>query len=182
MSHAQFQNAHFSTGRLPMTPSRESFSASGRAAAPSTIRNVSRNQHFFSARGTSGTAPRSLERGQGRGQSQISNSNRQAGRFTGNGREVARPGNSSSNTGSNNGFRRFSQSGQNTVAQSRSTGPVNNSPARPETRGNSNWGSAPRPGNSASSMPAREGGNGNRGGWQKFSPMPSRSSSGSQVE
>src|SRR5271157_5854881 len=50
MSHAQFQNAHFSTGKLPMTPSRESYSASGRPAAASTTRNVSENQHFFSAR------------------------------------------------------------------------------------------------------------------------------------
>ena len=58
MSHAQFQNAHFSTGRLPVTPSRESFSASGRPAAASTTRNVSQNQHFFSARGTTAPASR----------------------------------------------------------------------------------------------------------------------------
>lgn len=167
MSHAQFQNARFTAGRVPMTPNRESFSASGRPAAASTMRHVSQNQHFFSARGTSGTGSRSF----GRGQSQISNSNRPAGRFTGNGSEVAGPGsansNMRSNASSNNGFRRFSQSGQNTVAQ-----------ARPETRGNSNWGSTPRPGNSARSMPAREGGNG--GGWQKFSPMPSRPPSASR--
>jgi hypothetical protein len=160
MSHAQFQNARFSTGRLPMTPGRESFSASGRAAAPSTTRNVAQNQHFFSARGASGTASRSLERGQGRGQSQMSNGNRQAGGFTGNGREVARPGNTSSNSGSP----RFSQ----------------NSEPRGNSRGNSNWGSAPRPGNSAGSMPARDSRNGNGGGWQRFSPMPPRSSSGSR--
>ncbi len=177
MSHAQFQNAHFSTGRLPMTPGRESFSASGRAAAPSTMRNVSRNQHFFSARGTSGTASRSF----GRGQSQMSNGNRQVGRSTGNGREVARPGNGNSNmrsnASSNTGFRRFSPSEPNGGAQSRSTGPRNNSPARPETRGNSNWGSAPRPGNSAGSMSARGSNNANGGGWQRFSTMPPRSSS-----
>jgi hypothetical protein len=53
MTHTQFQNARFSTGRLPVSPSRESFSASGRAAAPSTTRNVSQNQHFFSAHGAS---------------------------------------------------------------------------------------------------------------------------------
>ena len=134
---------------LPMTPSRESFSASGRPAAPSTTRNVSQNQHFFSARGSSGTASRSF----GRGPSQMSNGNRQVGGFTGNGREVARPGNS----GSNSGFQRFSQNSQ--------------------TRGNSNWGSAPRPGNSGGSMSARASSSGNRGGWQKFSPMPQRSSS-----
>jgi len=51
MGHAELQNAHFNTGRLSVTPSRESFSASGRAAAASTTRNVSQNQHFFSTQG-----------------------------------------------------------------------------------------------------------------------------------
>ena len=146
MSHAQFQNARFTTGKLPMNPSRESFSASGRPAAASTMRNVSQNQHFFSARGATATAPRSSERGQ----SQISNLNRQNSRSIGNGRAVARPG----NTSSNSGFQRFSQSS--------------------ETRGNSNSGSGLRPGNSGGSISAR--GSSNGGGWQKFSPMPPRSS------
>jgi hypothetical protein len=151
ISHAQFQNARFTNGRVPMTPSRESFSASGRPAAASTMRHVSQNQHFFSARGTSGAASRSF----GRGQSQISNSNRPAGRFTGNGREVARPG----STSSNSGFQRF---GRNS-----------------ESRTNSNWGSAARPGNSGGSMSARATSNSNGAGWQKFSPIPQRSSTGS---
>ena len=149
MSHAQFQNARFTTGKLPVNPSRESFSASGRPAAASTTRNVPRNQHFFSARGTTATSPN--------------------GRSIGNGREVSRPGNSQSNINSNNGssgVRRFGQSGQNPVAGSRSTGPGNNSPSRPETRGNS-----------SGSTPTRDRGNSNGGGWQKFSPMPPRSSS-----
>ncbi len=177
MSHAQFKNAHFTTGRLPVNPSRESFSASGRPAAPSTTRNVPQNQHFFSARGTNAT-PRSMERGQ----SQISNLNRQNGRSAGNGREVSRPGNRSSNTnsnnGSNNGFRRFGQSGTNNVGQSRSAVAANHAQSRPETRGNSNWGSASRAGNSVGSTPVRESGNNNRGGWQQFTPMPARPSSG----
>ena len=148
MNHAQFQNAHFSTGRLPVSPSRESFSASGRPAAPSTTRNLSQNQHFFSARGTT-AAPRSVALG--------------------------RPGNSVSNTRPNNGFQRFGQSGQNsgqsTVSQPRSIGsrpmgPQNNSVSRPETRGNSNGGSTPARGSVN-----------NGGGWQRFSPMPARPSS-----
>src|ERR1019366_5865547 len=73
MGHAELQNAHFTTGRLPVTPSRASFSASGRPAAASTTRNLSQNQHFFSARGTTGPTSN--------------------GRSIGNGREVARPGN-----------------------------------------------------------------------------------------
>jgi len=176
MSHAAFQNAHFTTGRLPVTPSRESFSASGRPAAPSTTRNVSQNQHFFSARGNT-AAPRSVQLGR----PQIANTNQQGGRSIGNVHEAPRPG----NTSSNHGFQRFAQSGQISGQNSgqvsvpgpRSTGsrPIgsqNNSFSRPETRGNSNWGSAP----------ARNNGSSNGGGWQRFSPMPARPSSQSSSE
>jgi len=148
MTHAQFQNAHFSTGRLPVTPSRESFSASGRPAAASTTRNVSQNQHFFSARGTTGAASnaRSAE----------------AGREGGG----ARAGNFGSNVNStnlNSGSQRSSQSSERSL----------------ESRGSSNAGSAPRPGNSGGSTTARESGSSN-GGWQKFTPMPPRSSSSAE--
>jgi hypothetical protein len=51
MSHGEFQNARFTTGKVPVSPTRQSYSASGRAAAPSTTRNATLNQHFFSARG-----------------------------------------------------------------------------------------------------------------------------------
>ncbi|MGC2515777.1 MAG: FecR family protein, partial [Terriglobales bacterium] len=63
MSHAELRNAHFTTGRLPVSPSRESFSASGRAAAASTTRNVSQNQHFFSTRGSTAAASNSRSTG-----------------------------------------------------------------------------------------------------------------------
>ena len=141
MSHAEFQNAHFTTGRLPVNASRGGFSASGRPAAPSTTRNLAQNQHFFSARGNTATGSN--------------------GRSFGNGR----PANGGLNNSLNNG------------AGSRSTG-LNNSQSRQEMRGNSNWGSAPRPGNSGSSPSARGNGNSNGGGWQKFSPMSPRASSG----
>ena len=164
MSHAAFQNAHFSTGRLPVNPTRESFSASGRPAAASTTRNVSQNQHFFSARanGNGTTSSRSLALGR----PQVANGNRPDGRSTGNVREAPRPG----STSSNNGFQRFGQSGQisgrnsgqNGVAGSRSTEPRFMGPpshvSRPETRGS------------------------NGGGWQRFSPMPARPSSQSTSE
>ncbi len=129
VSHAQFQNARFSTGRLPVSPSRESFSASGRPAAASTTRNVSQNQHFFSS---------------SRGATAASDS-----RLTGSRREMARPGNTSTNARNNSGPERGS-----------------------ETRGSSNSNSASRPSGSTS---ARESGSSN-GGWQKFSPMAPRSS------
>jgi hypothetical protein len=173
MNQAQFQNAHFTTGKVPVNPSRESFSASGRPAAASTTRNVSQNQHFFSPRGNTTTTSRSFAGGQ----SPTSNLRQQNGRFYSNGHEVARPGSTSSNVNSNSGFQRFGQSGQNqsgqnsrpnSIAQSRSTAP--------EPQRNSNGGSAPRPGNT-SSAPTRESGSSNGGGWQKFSPMPARPSS-----
>jgi FecR protein len=61
MTHAQFQNARATTGRLPVSPSRESFSASGRPAAASTTRNVASNQHFFSTHGTVAAGARSAD-------------------------------------------------------------------------------------------------------------------------
>ena len=167
MNHQQFQNARFTTGRLPVNPSHESFSASGRPAAPSTIRNFSHNQRFFSARNNTASPARSLDRGntgttsRSLNRGQVSNNNRQQGGSFGGRNETARP--------TNNGFQRFGQSGPNNIAPSR-PGSVNNS--RPESRGNSNWGSAPRPGNPSNSVPGRE--SGNRAGWQRFTPMPQR--------
>jgi Family of unknown function (DUF6600)/FecR protein len=179
MSHEAFRNANFTTGRVPVRPGRESFSASGRRAAPSTMRHVSRNQHFFSARGNTAIASRSF----GRGQQRISNTERLGGRSTGrevarpgSGREVARSANARSMVNSNNGFRRFSsEAGPNHVAGSRSVGPGNNSRPRSETRGNSNSGAAGRPGNFGGSRATREN-RSNGGGWQKFSPMHARPS------
>src|SRR5271157_5302684 len=143
ISHAQFQNARFSTGRLPVTPSRESFSASGRPAAASTTRNVAQNQHFFSARGATATAPN--------------------GRSTGN---VARPGNSSSRTSLNNGLQRSGQSSETRGnSGSSATRPGNSSgstTARESGSSNGGWQKfspmAPR----SSSESARPGGSGGR--------------------
>ncbi len=81
--HAEMQNAHFSTGKVGITPTRASYSASGRAAAAATTRNVSENQHFFSGR---------------------NNTTSSMGRSAGNGREAARAGSGSSNAGSQHSF------------------------------------------------------------------------------
>lgn len=49
ISSESFRKASIMTGRMPVNPSRESFSPSNRAASPSTIRNGSfGSQHFFS--------------------------------------------------------------------------------------------------------------------------------------
>ncbi|HUO13866.1 MAG TPA: DUF6600 domain-containing protein [Verrucomicrobiae bacterium] len=45
-THAQLGGAHMMAGNLPVVPSRASLSASGRAAAPSTVRNGG-NERFF---------------------------------------------------------------------------------------------------------------------------------------
>jgi hypothetical protein len=73
MTHDQMQNARFNTGRLSVSPSRESMSASGRPAAASTTRNVSQNQHFFSAR--SGATGAANGRSSGNGSSNERSSN-----------------------------------------------------------------------------------------------------------
>jgi uncharacterized protein DUF6600/FecR-like protein len=214
MDHAAFQNARFSTGRLPVTPGRESFSASGRPAAPSTMRNVSRNQHFFSTGRTPVTTRGAFE---GR-QAQAPSNARQNSRFTptpgnqrstategdprsgqparnglnstANGREVARPGES----GSNSGWRRFGQ-GQssspssgfgnrdragNTSMAPRSKSPVNNNAPRrlgpptpaPAERGAANPArdAEMRPGNQGNSTSARE----SNSEWRRFTPAPPR--------
>jgi hypothetical protein len=51
-THEQLTGAHMMTGNLPVVPSRASLSASGRAAAPSTIHGNS-SQHFFGTQSTS---------------------------------------------------------------------------------------------------------------------------------
>ncbi|MFZ0814061.1 MAG: DUF6600 domain-containing protein, partial [Candidatus Sulfotelmatobacter sp.] len=51
-THAQLSSAHMMTGNLPVVPSRASLSASGRAAAPSTIHS-SASQHFFGTQSAS---------------------------------------------------------------------------------------------------------------------------------
>jgi hypothetical protein len=51
-THAQLSGARMMTGNLPVVPTRASLSASGKAAAPSTIHN-SGSQHFFGTPSTS---------------------------------------------------------------------------------------------------------------------------------
>jgi hypothetical protein len=51
-SRAQLSSARMMTGNMPVVPSHASLSASGRAAAPSTIHN-SGSQHFFGTQNTS---------------------------------------------------------------------------------------------------------------------------------
>src|ERR1700723_970794 len=144
MTHSQFQNARFSTGRLPVSPSRESFSASGRAAAASTTRNVSQNQHFFSARGASTASSGRAASG-----------------------ETARSGNGGFNGRSNSGSERMSANSNSAArtgaaASGREGGGSGGwqkfSPVTPRSSSEASRGEAGRSGESA-------GGGGNRGSY-----------------
>ena len=185
VSHATLQNAHFATGNLPVTPTRASLSASGRAAAPSTMVNRGGNS-FYSSRGTTTAANGRSFNSFDREQAQVNNAMRQNGVSPANGsqrgfentnnaarngvssfhNDNARPGNVNSSLNSNGGSRGF--------------GANENTRSTSDPRGNSGWGSVPRPGNSVSAESGRESGGavnngGNNGGWQKFTPMQPRS-------
>jgi hypothetical protein len=171
MSHSEMQNARFSTGRLPVTPKRESYSASGRAGAASTTHNASLNQHFFSTRGSAAAS---------------------SNRAVANGRESARvmnrPGSSS---GANRGFERSSADRPSTARPStdrpgQNSSVRSNSNARTSQSSNGGWqkfspmtprssspSSSPAMRGSASgSRPSMGGGPENRGSYS-----PSRSAS-----
>jgi hypothetical protein len=87
MSADSFRQGSMMTGKMPVTPSRESFSPSGRAASQSTIRSASSgSQHFFSggARTNAGAG----------GARSFGNSNEARGQsgFAGNGGSTAQSG------------------------------------------------------------------------------------------
>ncbi|MFY9676198.1 MAG: DUF6600 domain-containing protein [Terriglobales bacterium] len=181
VDHASLQNAHFATGNLPVTPTRSSLSASGRAAAPGTVHNSAGNQHFFSTRGAStGATSHSFAREQASvsnamRQSGVSPANRGAGESRsgfGNGTSNRAGNTQSTARGSEPGFR------GNEGTASRSMGEQRGNIAG-ESRGNESRGNMTaesRGGNSIGSS-GREGGGASNGGWQKFSPMAPRSTS-----
>ena len=79
ISEASFRGANAMTGRMPVNPSRESFSPSGRAANPSTIRGgEAGSQHFFSSNraGFAGGAANRGESGFGGNRGSFANGSR----------------------------------------------------------------------------------------------------------
>ena len=57
ISEASFRQSSVMTGKMPVTPSRESFSPSGRAANPASFRNAPpSSQHFFTGGSRANTA------------------------------------------------------------------------------------------------------------------------------
>jgi hypothetical protein len=87
ISEASFRQASMLAGKMPVTPSRESFSPSGRAANPSSFRNAPpSSQHFFNsgsrtnAAGSRSSGNTSSVSNAARAQS-VSGGNRNAGSF-----------------------------------------------------------------------------------------------------
>jgi len=150
MTHAQFQSARFTTGRVPVSPGRESYSASGRPAAASTTRNASENQHFFSSqrtsqatnRGSMSAAANDRSMANGRENSRFGNGNSERSseaRGNSNSGAASRSGNSGGSTSareggsSNGGWQKFSP-----MARSSSeSGRAGESAGRPSLGGSS---------------------------------------------
>jgi hypothetical protein len=157
MSAVSFREGSMMTGKMPVTPSRESFSPSGRAASQSTIRSAgSSSQHFFngSSRTTAGTsASRSFgNSNQTRGQSGFA-------------------GNSGSTAQSNRqGWQHFSTPQSGAANHSgQGFGASNSASVNNSSRGSF---TSPSRGSTGSQTE-------NRGSWQHFTPPASSSRGGS---
>jgi hypothetical protein len=186
ISEASFRQGSAMTGKMPVTPSRESFSPSGRTANASAIRNATpSSQHFFNggsrANGTTGSRS-------------FGNSNAGAGPQSGFGgnrsnsvstsqspRAFGNPGNAGNGSVNNSGSSTQSsrQGGWQhfTLPQS---GASNRSG---QGFGENNRGSVNNSPSGSSSSPSRESTQGsqagNRGSWQHFTPPTQTSRGGS---
>ncbi len=155
ISSASFQRASLMTGKMPVSPARDSFSPSGRAANPASFRNApSASQHFFNggARANAGISSRQSS----------SFANNRAGSSFGGGR-------SASVQSSRPGWRTFSppSGSSNTRA-----------PAMNSARGN--FGQSESRG-SNQSRPSLGAENQNRGSWQHFTPPSHQSQAQGQA-
>lgn len=164
MSEASFRQASMVSGRMPISPSRQSYSAAGHAANPASFRNApSSSQHFFSAAGrgntgSNGFAGRSVNNNVSGRESFGANGNRGGGSFNG-----GANGNRGAITSSRPGWHTFTPpSGANRGGQSQGFAGNN----RGETNGNfSNRGNA-----GAQSE--------NRSGFERFSQPSQQSNRG----
>jgi len=90
MSEASFRQASMVSGKMPISPSRESFSPSGRAANPASFRSApAASQRFFSAAGRTNTASNGFA---SRSSANINNTARGQSGFGGNTNRNANPG------------------------------------------------------------------------------------------
>ncbi len=146
VSGEMFRNAHMVHGNLPVVPTRQSLSASGRPAARSTMSNRMENQRFFSNSRTPAMTRASFAQEQARMQNNI----RQNSRFTPiNGNQVGSNQRTMANEGNNRSGARQGMTGAPRQG-------MNASPAQP-VRGPE----GARPGSVANN-------NGANAGWRRF--------------
>jgi hypothetical protein len=154
ISEASFRSASLVSGKMPVNPSRESFSPSGRNANPSTIRNAPPNsQRFFTGGSRANAGVNSGNNNGARNQSS----------FGGN---------------RNNGGFQPMNSNRNNAAPSVSTGRAAQG-FEQSNRGSGN--NQPNSGRETFASPSRESNQQARGNWQQFTP-PSRQPQGQTTD
>ncbi len=165
-THAQLSSAHMMTGNLPVVPTRASLSASGRAAAPSTIHSTA-SQSFFGRQSTS--HPESFQ-----SQTQHLQQSMQQSHFN-----PVTAGSRGTGSAETRGAASAASSGRPSPGAASGTRETNNSAARstgpPATNENANRGSTSSGSRTDQSSASR--GEPNRGEWKTFTP-PSRSTGG----
>ena len=164
-THAQLSGARMMTGNLPVVPSRASLSASGRAAAPSTIHSGA-SQHFFGT--PSSSHPESFQQQTARLQQSI-----QQNHFA-----PVVTGSRGTNAGATEARGTDSRGTDSRSTDSRGT-------SSPAGRSNASTSPAGRDAGSATakneSTPA-EHGDANRGEWKSFTPPSHTGESASRGE
>jgi hypothetical protein len=147
MSAASFRQGSMMTGKMPVTPSRESFSPSGRAASQSTIRSAgSSSQHFFnggsrtnsSAAGTGGS--RSFGNSSGaRGQSGFGASSGSTAQSNRQGWQHFAPPQSGATNHSGQGFGANNSASVNNSSRGSLASPSRGSTSGSQTENRSSW-------------------------------------------
>ncbi|MGA8869771.1 MAG: FecR family protein [Candidatus Acidiferrales bacterium] len=179
MSEASFRQASMVSGRMPISPSRQSYSASSRAANPASFRHApSNSQHFFSAAGRTNTASngfggRSLNNNVRTRESFGGNAGNSGARSFGNGSNVARQQSFGGSANQNRGAITSNRPGWHAFTPPQSGGNRGS-----QTRGFSGNNRGEASSNSFSRGNAQTQ-SGNRGGWEHFSPQTQQSDRGS---
>ena len=168
-THGQLSGARMMTGNLPVVPTRASLSASGRAAAASTIHNNA-SQHFFGTQSTS--RPESFQQ-----QTTHLQQSMQQSHFSpvAAGARATGAGSTESRSASPAGFGKPS-AGTNAPGREMNSGMTRNAGNQAATNENGTRGSTePMSSANRGEQASSTGGEPNRGEWKTFTP-PSHSS------
>jgi len=191
VSASEFRQASAIGGKMPVTPTKASYSAANHGASPSTIRSGSANgQHFFSASHTNQTANAQASRGAGSPRTGESARAQSSGGFN-------RPGNAGRATSAPSATPSRNESRSTTPSASANRGSAPATSSRPGWRTFTPPSSANRPGQSAnsnsrgpvgssaqrsvappSSRPGSSTAGAGRGGFHDFTPPSSTSRPG----